>query len=605
MRLLRLLFAVLVATGCHEHSEEVTCGAGTLLAGTVCLPTADGSPPTEASPSPPTADAGLGVVPIDWRRERGAPVTMSTVGTFTGRLFAVTDDRVLLQSGDACTNDGLGVSVCDYSWIDDGGRTTARAMAQASYAADAVSRDGAALALVDGSDVSTCGPTAQLTGSAGLYDARTGQRLWTGNAGTMPSMVRNHAFSPFGNWLFAPVPTPGGIPCPSGTMVPVSRTPPVGAPSVVSESVELADGRWVVPRPATGAATALGTIDPRSANSFAPFATGTFYAPFVTSARRDWIHVLSYTDSESTKAQLTSFNRSVANAAATTSALPTDRYLVESAGRWLLTCSVAQVALRTCLVRDAAGTVADVVFDVADGVDVADPVLLPEANSLLYRAPGQDVLTLRDLVGATQRLTPVAARKTSLQLMGNGSVVIAVTPSAEAWAVGRTGAKLLAKGVANTWMVPATGVVGDDLVGVPTGSEDLLLLTHQGENGALALDMWDARSGALVALSDRTVAGSPGERDCGSPSLVYSARGGGQRGGYPSRYVFFAELAEQDSSQATLFVVPSDRSAPPRAVGKTAVAACRAPVASSSGKRVGVWLHNAVTNGDAIAVGAL
>jgi len=604
MRLLRFAFAVLVAPACHEGSEQVTCGAGTLRVGTVCVPTdADASPPTDAGPpSPPPTDGGLGVVPIDWTRERGAPVAMSTVGTFTGRLFAVTDDRVLLQSGDACTSDGLGVSVCDYSWIDDGGRTTARAIAQASYAAAAVSRDGAALALVDGSDVSTCGPTAQLTGSAGLYDARTGQRVWTGAAGTMPSLARSQAFSPFGNWLFAPVPTPGGIPCPSGTMVPVSRSPPVGAPSIVSEGVELADGRWVVPRPATGAATALGTIDPRSANSFAPFAIGTFYAPFVASARRDWVHVLSYADPESTSVQLTSFNRAVANGTATTSAVPTDRYLVESAGRWLLTCSVTQVAFRRCLVRDATGTVADVVFDVADGID---PVLLPEANSLLFRAPGQAVLTLHDLVGATRGLTPVAARMTSLRLMGNGSVVIAVTPSAEAWAVGRTGAKLLAKGVENTWMVPATGVFGDDLVGVPTGSEDLLLLTHQGKNGALALDMWDARSGALVALSDHIVAGSPGERDCGSPSLVYSARGGGQRGGQPSKYVFFAELTEQDSSQATLFVLPSDRTAPPRAVGATPVAACRAPVVSNSGKRVGVWLHNAVTSGDAIAVGTL
>ena len=201
----------------------------------------------------------------------------------------------------------------------------------------------------------------------------------------------------------------------------------------------------------------------------------------------------SYTDSTGAGAQLTSFEFSGTQSTATTFVGTAGLFPLSVSGRWALFCVNTAETTQSCVVHDASGQVADAPFQ---NVTNVPPALAGQANLLVYAPVGGITLTARDLSTGTEVTTPILATKSTLQVMGNEAMVVAVTSSSVAWAVAPSGWVELANGVENTWMLPPGGFSGDP-AGTASGAESLLLITHDAAAGNVApgrveLEHWRA-----------------------------------------------------------------------------------------------------------------
>ena len=76
--------------------------------------------------------------------------------------------------------------------------------------------------------------------------------------------------------------------------------------------------------------------------------------------------------------------------------------------------------------------------------------------------------------------------------------------------------------------------------------------------------------------------------DCGQPWTLRTAGLPFEQAWQPARWFFFTELPPAPGQPFPLFVMPLDRSAPPRALGDAGLAPvnCHAPLASADGTRL-------------------
>jgi hypothetical protein len=541
-------------------------------------------------PDAPLPDAPPNEMPgplerLDWRTMRGAPIATSAVTLPSASMFAISGDGFVTQS--ECQN----APGCALTWRDLAGTQGTRRDHMGRVTSIAISPDGRRTQLVALDAIESCndgqGIFPVFRGALQLLDLATGEASF--ELPLRSNTWSTQGFTPRGDWFFA-APLEGTA-CNSSTTGFLSTTSPFAPPpglDATDEFVQAVDARrWLVQR--SGAS--LGLTDPLTPGSFHSL-SGNDPDPFFD-VTQGWVHVYQgFADLVEDVVSITP----TGSMRQTTVMADEDWHRFGARGRWIRVCGLPKAeGYRNCRMIDAQGEIAPANFRITFALTRSDDAVQLNSGSIVFVGPTADGSpAVQRLEFATGRLEILHPGDGTLRPVGDGAAAV-LLQSGAAWLIEARHEELVAQNVSQVVLAPQ--LLALSLGRGPGRQDDLAALVSSSGAGQFTLAVLDVRKRRLATVTDSLYftppPGPPGSTTlafnfsdgCGQP---WTTRNGGSvlEGFFqePQR-LFFVE----QGTPATLWLLPTDLSAPPRRLAELAgnPALCHAPLASPDGRRLG------------------
>ncbi len=569
----RILFGLALAVplsisgaACGDNSpepEEPGADAGPDGPG----PTPDGPLP-DGPPQPPTKDLKR----IDWRNTRGAPYPTAVVNVPASELYALSDNGFVTRS--SCSDQ----QGCTYSWRDLSGAEQARREGLINVTSSIVSPDGRKALLV-----ALAGPMQGCDDGELLHQVAAGTlqvldlatSAVTFNLTLRSNVWSSPAFTPGSDWFFA-APIDGNACFASATGHRAVASPNAAPPGLPAgaQFVKMIDLRhWLIFFNHN-----LGISDPLVAGSFTAIAE----SPDRYEVTRGWVHAF-YGFGELAQEVASVTPQGVRKQS---TFRDEDWFAFGSSGRWVRVCQfLSPAGYRDCRVADALAESPARNLRVTITADHPDDAVILAGGAIVFVGPTPEntrAVYRLNLVSGQREL--LHAGTGELRMLGDGEAALLVQ-SGTAWLIDEERDEKVADNVnhvlTNT-RLPFAGFQRQD---------DFAVLALSKDGVTFSLAFLDVKSRKLATVTDKLYftprRGLPFFvfDNCGQP---WTTRHGGRvvEGlAQTPQQLYFVE----QGSPATLWLLPSDLSAPPRRLAELAgnPASCHTPLVSPSGTRVG------------------
>lgn len=526
-------------------------------------------------------DAGVGdggLVWLDYRTLRGAPLAATAIAEVRGTAWALAADRFVVE-------DGCDGGACDLSWRDDTGVERAAVRGVRALNGSAVSRDGRLAALFTPRTQGDCTDGDGFTrsfafGAWSLLDVATGAALLSKDPVTTTDVLEP-AFIRAGRYArLLPFDGSGcGFQTPDVRRTVAPWATPAALTSLSPDTWladELSDGRLLVSLPGD----AMGVVLPDDDSSLFRFTELTGEAH----SSGEWVHAFERYPVQSIVAL------DVAEGVARRLPVPADErdwFEERTSHRFAAVCSFSNAQRqRPCLVLDGAGQlpVARLVHGEGPGGRRQVALAGRQRFAVYLHAETREAVRL-DLQQGTHE--PLGLPRGLLRVVGDGRGVV-LDDGESAFLITRS----------QVHAVPGrlAAVLSSELAGGPADvpqAQLVFLVTLSASGGEQWLHAWHLGTGRVARLTDslsfNPPLGSPfGSDTCAVPGFLRSAGAPHEQLHQAASLLHFTEFVPATAPKLRVFVMPVDLSSPPRLVADVDPERCAAPLVALDGSRL--WL---------------
>jgi hypothetical protein len=586
--------------------SDLECGPGTHEEGNLCVPDVPGDTveedaafedfvPGDLADAPDEEDGeAVGLERVDWSATRSDPLSAATAGTVTENLFGLPPTGFLMTDP-GCRISFAETHICRYSWKNDAlGETAAVESATPVRVDRFTSHDTSLLGLLTGAS-EACFDWAGYpiyTGAISVIDAATGSSRWSVPV-VYTALWTGSFFTNLDGWaeLYYGTDNPCIYPEPSPSsethIHSVADGTVPGGGAAGGGIVELYDGRWLTTI-MVGGEPRLALMDPASPGDAHVIHDGSTWNPLIMQVGSRYIH--AEFKAEQAGEAWTWLLYDLESSLLYLYPVPGTLWPRQFSNTWILVCEQAPATpMMSCTAHDMTGEFPDREVQV---VDESYAHALAGAADSLYTigassdAAPQPVLKYMNL--ATGEEAQVMDGSGRLVTTRDEDSALVRTGDNALWLLQQGEATLVAENLA-AWRAP--GQRTQPYPDVYRG-EDIVPIVTTSSITAYSLSLLDLASGRLFLLTDRLYF-DDGAWDrwdlCESPNFASTL------GYWGTQTHFYFYEGGETAGELSLFLVPSDLSAPPALFTTVAADTCRPPRVSAAGDRAAVLVENSAT----------